>query len=85
MTQLRGIKSPSIKEVRGKGLMIGVELVPEAGGARGFCEQLMAQGLLCKDTHENVVRFMPPLIITRDEIDWALERIEPILKGNTST
>jgi len=45
----------------------------------------MAQGLLCKDTHENVVRFMPPLIITRDEIDWALERIEPILKGNTST
>ena len=85
LTQLRGIKSPSIKEVRGKGLMIGVELVPEAGGARGFCEQLMAQGLLCKDTHENVIRFMPPLIITRDEIDWALERIEPILKGNTST
>jgi len=85
LTQLRGIKSPSIKEVRGKGLMIGVELVPEAGGARGFCEQLMAQGLLCKDTHENVVRFMPPLIITRDEIDWALERIEPILKGNAST
>jgi len=85
LTQLRGIKSPSIKEVRGKGLMIGVELVPEAGGARGFCEQLMAQGLLCKDTHENVIRFMPPLIITREEIDWALERIEPILKGNTST
>ena len=85
LTQLKGIKNPSIKEVRGKGLMIGVELVPEAGGARGFCEQLMAQGLLCKDTHENVVRFMPPLIITRDEIDWALERIEPILKGNTST
>ena len=85
LTQLRGIKSPSIKEVRGKGLMIGVELVPEAGGARGFCEQLMAQGLLCKDTHENVIRFMPPLIITREEIDWALERIEPILVGNTPT
>ena len=85
LTQLRGIKSPYIKEVRGKGLMIGVELVPEAGGARGFCEQLMAQGLLCKDTHENVIRFMPPLVITRDEIDWALERIEPILVGNTST
>ena len=85
LTQLRGIKSPSIKEVRGKGLMIGVELVPEAGGARGFCEQLMAQGLLCKDTHENVIRFMPPLIITREEIDWALERIEPILAGNTTT
>ena len=85
LTQLRGIKSPSIKEVRGKGLMIGVELVPEAGGARGFCEQLMAQGLLCKDTHENVIRFMPPLIITREEIDWALERIEPILVDNTPT
>jgi ornithine--oxo-acid transaminase len=83
LTQLRAIKSPSIKEVRGKGLMIGVELVPEAGGARGFCEQLMAQGLLCKDTHENVIRFMPPLVITREEIDWALEKIEPILVGNT--
>ena len=79
LTQLRGIKSPYIKEVRGKGLMIGVELVPEAGAARGFCEQLMAQGLLCKDTHENVIRFMPPLVITREEIDWALEKIEPIL------
>jgi len=85
LTQLRGIKSPYIKEVRGKGLMIGVELVPEAGGARGFCEQLMAQGLLCKDTHENVIRFMPPLIITREEIDWALERIEPILVGDKPT
>jgi ornithine--oxo-acid transaminase len=82
LTQLRGIKSPYIKEVRGKGLMIGVELVPKAGGARGFCEQLMAQGLLCKDTHENVIRFMPPLIITREEIDWALKKIEPILAGN---
>jgi len=85
LTQLRGIKSPYIKEVRGKGLMIGVELVPEAGGARGFCEQLMVQGLLCKDTHENVIRFMPPLIITREEIDWALERIEPILVGDKPT
>lgn len=85
LTQLRGIKSPYIREVRGKGLMIGVELVPEAGGARGFCEQLMAQGLLCKDTHENVIRFMPPLIITREEIDWALERIEPILVGDKPT
>jgi len=83
LTQLRRIKSPYIKEVRGKGLMIGVELVTEAGGARGFCEQLMAQGLLCKDTHENVIRFMPPLIITREEIDWALKKIEPILVGNT--
>lgn len=85
LTQLRGIKSPYIKEVRGKGLMIGVELVPEAGGARGFCERLMTQGLLCKDTHENVIRFMPPLVITKEEIDWALERIEPILVGDKPT
>jgi len=85
LTQLRGIKSPYIKEVRGKGLMIGVELVPEAGGARGFSEQLMAQGLLCKDTHENVIRFMPPLVISKEEIDWALERIEPILVGDKPT
>ena len=82
LTQLKGIKSPHIKEIRGKGLMIGVELVPEAGGARGFCEQLMAQGLLCKETHENVIRFMPPLVITKEEIDWALEKIEPVLVGN---
>jgi len=82
LTQLKGIKSPYIKEIRGKGLMIGVELVPEAGGARGFCEQLMAQGLLCKETHENVIRFMPPLVITKEEIDWALEKIEPVLVGN---
>ncbi|MBW2005035.1 MAG: ornithine--oxo-acid transaminase [Deltaproteobacteria bacterium] len=82
LTQLKGIKSPYIKEVRGKGLMIGVELVPEAGGARGFCEQLMAQGLLCKDTHENVIRFMPPLVITKEEIDWALEKIDPVLVDN---
>ena len=82
LTHLKGIKSPCIKEIRGKGLMIGVELVPEAGGARGFCEQLMAQGLLCKETHENVIRFMPPLVITKEEIDWALEKIEPVLLGN---
>ena len=69
---------------RGKGLMIGVELATEADRARGFCEQLMTQGLLCKDTHENVIRFMPPLIITRKDIDWALERIEPILVGNAA-
>ena len=77
--RLLEIKSPWIKEVRGKGLFIGVELLPEAGGARRFCEKLMHQGLLCKETHENVIRFAPPLIITREEIDWALERIEPVL------
>ena len=82
LSQLKGIKGPHIKGIRGKGLMIGVELVPEAGGARGFCERLMAQGLLCKETHENVIRLTPPLVITKEDIDWALERIEPVLVGN---
>ena len=80
LSQLKEIDSPFIKEVRGKGLLIGVELFPEAGGARGFCERLKTKGLLCKETHENVIRFAPPLIITKEEIDWAMERIEPILK-----
>jgi len=79
LNALRSIKSPHIKDVRGKGLLIGVELHPEAGGARRFCEMLMVKGLLCKETHENTVRFAPPLIISKDEIDWALERIAPVL------
>ena len=78
LSQLQGMRSPVIKEVRGKGLLIGVELIPEAGGARRFCEKLMTQGLLCKETHEHTIRFAPPLIIGREEIDWALERIEPV-------
>jgi ornithine--oxo-acid transaminase len=78
-SQLKEIKSPYVKEVRGKGLMIGVELLPNAGGARGFCERLKDKGLLCKETHVDTIRFMPPLIINKDEIDWALERIEPVL------
>jgi len=56
-----------------------VELFPEAGGARRFCKKLMEKRLLCKETHENTIRFSPPLIITKDEIDWALDRIEPVL------
>jgi ornithine--oxo-acid transaminase len=79
MSQLKTIQSPFIKEVRGKGLLVGVELLPEAGGARPFCERLMQKGLLCKETHEHVIRFAPPLVITQQEIDWALERIEPVL------
>ncbi|RPJ74391.1 MAG: aminotransferase class III-fold pyridoxal phosphate-dependent enzyme, partial [Desulfobacteraceae bacterium] len=75
---LRSIRSPLIKEVRGRGLMIGLELHPEAGGARRFCEALMARGLLCKDTHEDTIRFSPPLVIQRPDIEWALERIHPV-------
>ena len=81
-SQLRKIKSDSIKEVRGRGLMIGVELRAEAGGARRFCEKLMKKGLLCKETHEHIIRFAPPLVITREQIDWAMERIEPVLSVN---
>lgn len=79
MGRLRRIESPHIKEVRGKGLLIGVELFPEAGGARRFCEALMHEGLLCKETHDNVVRFAPPLTIKKEDIDWAMERIEKVL------
>jgi ornithine--oxo-acid transaminase len=73
------INSPHIKEVRGKGLLIGVELHPEAGGARRFCEALQARGVLAKETHTHVIRLAPPLIITREEVDWALERIQDVL------
>lgn len=82
LSRLKSIRSPHIKEVRGKGLLIGVELKPEAGGARRFCEKLMTKGVLCKETHEHTVRFAPPLIITQQEIDWAFERIEPVLAGD---
>ena len=77
--QLAAIDSPHIKEVRGKGLLIGVELKPEAGGARRFAEALQARGILCKETHQHVLRFAPPLVITREEIDWTLVRIREVL------
>ncbi len=79
MERLRSIKSSHIKEVRGKGLLIGIELYPEAGGARRFCEALKSEGLLAKETHEHVIRFAPPLVIRREDIDWAYERIEKVL------
>jgi ornithine--oxo-acid transaminase len=77
--QLAEINSPYIKEVRGKGLLIGVELKPEARGARRFCEALQSEGILAKETHENVIRFAPPLIIDRETIDWALPKIRAVL------
>jgi ornithine--oxo-acid transaminase len=77
--QLAEITSPHVKEVRGKGLLIGVELYPRAGGARRFCEALLAEGVLAKETHENVIRFAPPLIIDQATIDWALPHIRKVL------
>ncbi len=78
MGRLKRIESDRIEEVRGKGLMIGVEL---NSLARPYCDALRDQGILCKDTHQTVVRFAPPLLITKEEIDWAMERIEPILSN----
>jgi ornithine--oxo-acid transaminase len=76
---LQRIGSDKIKEIRGKGLMIGIEFFPEVGGARQYCEKLKEEGLLCKETHDNIIRIAPPLVITRDVIDWALERIEAVI------
>ncbi|MBU2542229.1 ornithine--oxo-acid transaminase [Patescibacteria group bacterium] len=77
--ELKKIESVKIKEIRGQGLWIGVELKHEAGGARKYCEELMKLGLLCKETHEHVIRIAPPLVITKEEIDWALERIREVV------
>jgi ornithine--oxo-acid transaminase len=76
---LRHIKSSAVKEVRGRGLMIAVELHPQAGGARRYCDALRKRGVLCKDTHDHTIRVSPPLVVTRDEIDWALEQFDATL------
>lgn len=72
---LRGLNSPKVAEVRGRGLLIGVEIHETFGPARPFCERLMERGVLCKDTHGQVIRFAPPLVITRDQIDQALAAV----------
>lgn len=77
--RLAEIPSRHVKEVRGKGLLIGAELKPSAGGGRRFAEALQENGILVKETHENVLRFAPPLIIDRETVDWALDRIFPVL------
>ncbi|MBN1454568.1 MAG: aminotransferase class III-fold pyridoxal phosphate-dependent enzyme, partial [Anaerolineales bacterium] len=79
MEQLAEITSPHVKEVRGKGLLIGVELKQEAQGARRFCEALQERGILAKETHEHVIRFAPPLVIDKETIDWALPHIREVL------
>ena len=77
--RLQAIRSPHVKEVRGLGLLIGIELYPSAGGARRFCEALKDNGVLCKDTRRHIIRVTPPLVITREEVDWAVERFEKVL------
>lgn len=75
--RLQALESPAVKEVRGRGMWIGIEL---HGMARPYCEALMEQGILCKETHDRVIRIAPPLVITREEIDWAMERIAKVLE-----
>ena len=76
---LRRINSPAVKEVRGRGLMIAVELHPHAGGARRYCDALRRRGVLCKDTHDHIIRVSPPLVVTHGEIDWAVEQFDAAL------
>lgn len=80
MAKLREIDAPMVKEIRGRGLLIGVELYPEAGGARRYCEMLQEAGILAKETHDHVIRFAPPLIIEKETLDWAIEIIADVLK-----
>jgi len=78
LSQLRTMRSPDVKEIRGKGLWIGIEL---HGPARPYCEALKEDGILCKETHDKVIRIAPPLTITREEIDWGFERIRRLIEG----
>lgn len=79
LDQLQAIQHAAIKEVRGKGLFVGMEFHPKAISARAFCEKLMAQGILSKDTHHTVARFAPPLIIEKTDIDWTVEQIKSVV------
>ena len=81
---LRSIRANTTREVRGRGLMLAVELYPEAGAARRYCEALQARGILAKDTHGHTIRIAPPLVITNDQVDWALERIDATLRQDFS-
>jgi ornithine--oxo-acid transaminase len=80
MAGLAAIQSAMIKDVRGRGLMIAVELRPDAGGARRFCKMLQTRGLLCKETHDHTIRIAPPLVITAQQVDWALEQFDAVLR-----
>lgn len=83
LERLGAIRSNVIREVRGRGLMLAVELHPEAGGARRYCEALRTRGVLAKDTHDHTIRIAPPLVITREQVDWALEQFDAVLTGTT--
>jgi ornithine--oxo-acid transaminase len=77
--QLEGIQSDVVREVRGRGLMLAIELHAEAGGARRYCEALRDRGMLAKDTHDNTIRISPPLVITREQVDGACDTLAQVL------
>ncbi|MEE9295765.1 MAG: ornithine--oxo-acid transaminase [Phycisphaerae bacterium] len=79
LAKLATLKSDKIKDIRGRGLWVGIEFHPHAGKAKDYCVKLMHEGLLCKDTHEQTMRLAPPLVITRKELDWAFERLQKVL------
>src|SRR5690242_13220525 len=83
LDKLAALKSPFIKSLRGKGLFVGIEIDPRRARAREVCERLMAQGVLSKETHATVVRLAPPLVVTREQLDWAVERIDQVLAEMT--
>ncbi|HHE73683.1 MAG TPA: ornithine--oxo-acid transaminase [Desulfobacteraceae bacterium] len=78
---LKQIVNPLIKDVRGKGLMLAMEFYPKAGGARQYCLKLKEKGLLCKETHDDIIRFAPPLVITQSEVEWALDKISAVVNA----
>jgi ornithine--oxo-acid transaminase len=78
LAELQSLKHPAIKEIRGRGLLVGIEL---HGPARSYCERLAGQGLLCKETHDNVIRLAPPLVTAREDLAWALERIRTVFSA----
>jgi len=81
MEELRRIDSPHVEQVRGKGLLIGVVVKDESGPARPFCESLQKRGILAKETHEQVIRFAPPLVVEKETLEWALGEISEVLAG----
>ena len=78
--KIREMNSPLVQDLRGAGLWIGIDIDPTRASARAVCEALKLRGLLCKETHETVVRLAPPLTITKDDIDWALSQIQNVFK-----
>ena len=84
LDRLRGLPQADVDEIRGRGLFAGIELKQSAGPARPYCEQLMRQGILCKETHEQVIRLAPPLVISREEIDHLVEQLRRVLAGQSA-